>query len=193
VVTDAELIGRSLAGDGESFVEMISRHETVVGAYLHRRVSQWVAEELLAEVWIAAFTSRGTYDCTYDDARPWLFGVARNTLRRHWRNGRPEDLVADLDDLALGSDPWPAVDDRVDGAAVLRSALAHLRPNQREVLTLVVWEELSVADAARTLGIPAGTARHALHQARLSLRDQPAVTALLNESNDMNNYVKECK
>jgi hypothetical protein len=32
VVTDAELISRSLAGDGESFVEMISRHEVVVGA-----------------------------------------------------------------------------------------------------------------------------------------------------------------
>ena len=189
MVTDAELISRSLAGDGESFVEMISRYETVVGAYLHRRVDRLVAEELLAEVWIAAFGSRGTYDVTYDDARPWLFGVARNTLRRHWRNRRPEDLVGDLGDLAPGSDPWPAVDDRVDGAAVLRNALTHLRPNQREVLTLVVWEELSIADAARTLGIPAGTARYALYQARLSLRNQPALIALLNESN----YIKECR
>jgi RNA polymerase sigma-70 factor (ECF subfamily) len=178
-----------LAGDGESFVEMITRHEAVVGAYLHRRVDRFVAEELLAEVWIAAFGSWGTYDRSYDDARPWLFGVARNTLRRHWRSGRPEDLVEDLGDLASGSDPWPAVDDRVDGAAVLRKALAHLRPNQREVLTLVVWEELSIADAARTLGIPAGTARYALHRARLSLRNQPALIALLNESN----YMKECR
>jgi len=71
---------------------------------------------------------------------------------------------------------------------VLRNALTHLRPDQREVLTLVVWEELSIADAARTLGIPAGTARYALHQARLSLRNQPALIALLNESN----YIKEC-
>src|SRR5580698_5157647 len=189
MATDAELIGWSLAGDGESFVEMISRHEAAVGAYLHRRVGASVAEELLAEVWIAAFGSRGSYDRTYDDARPWLFGVARNTLRRHWRNGRPEDLVDDLSEIAPGSDPWPGVDDRVAGAAVLRQALAQLRPNQREVLTLVVWEELSIADAARTLGIPAGTARHALHQARLSLRNQPELIALLNESN----YVKECR
>ena len=189
MVTDAELIGRSLAGDGEAFVEMISRHEVVVGAYLQRRVGWLVAEDLLAEVWIAAFGSRGTYDRTYDDARPWLFGVARNTLRRHWRNRRPEDLVEDMGDLVPDSDPWPAVDNRVDGGAALRRALAHLRPNQREVLTLVVWEELSIADAARTLGIPAGTARHALHQARLLLRNQPALIALLNEPN----YIKECR
>jgi DNA-directed RNA polymerase specialized sigma24 family protein len=165
VVTDAELIGRSVAGDGESFVEMISRHEAVVGAYLHRRVGRSVAEELLTEGWLAAIGAQGTYD------------------------RRPEDLVGDLGDLAPGSDPWPAVDDRVDGAAVLRSALALLRPNQREVLTLVVWEELSIADAARALGVPAGTARYALHQARLSLRNQPALIALLNESN----YMKECR
>ena len=183
MATDAELIGWSLAGDGESFVAMIARHEAAVGAYLYRRVGQAVAEELLAEVWIAAFGSLGTYDATYDDARPWLFGVARNTLRRHWRNQRPEDLVEDPGDLAPGFDPWPGVDDRVDGAAVLRNALAHLRPNQREVLTLVVWEELSIADAARTLGIPAGTARNALHQARMSLRNQPALIALLNQFN----------
>lgn len=115
--------------------------------------------------------------------------MARNTLRRHWRNRRPEDLVGDFGDLDPASDPWPAVDDRFDGAAVVRHALADLRLSQREVLTLVVWEELSIADAARTLGIPAGTARHALHQARLSLRNQPALIALLNESN----YIKECK
>jgi len=35
---------RSLAGDGESFVEMISRHEAAVGGYLHRRVGRSVAE-----------------------------------------------------------------------------------------------------------------------------------------------------
>ncbi len=190
MVTDAELINRSLAGDGESFVEMVSRHEAVVGAYLLRRVGPSVAEELLADVWIAAFRSRGTFDCTYDDARPWLFGVARNTLRRHWRHRRPEDLVGDLGDLAAGSRSVAGRSTTaLDGAAVLRTALAHLRPNQREVLTLVVWEELSIADAARTLGIPAGTARHALHQARLSLRSQPALIALLNESN----YMKECR
>ena len=47
-------------------------------------------------------------------------------------------------DLAVGDDPWPAVDERVDGQAVLRAALARLRPDQREVLALVVWGVLSI-------------------------------------------------
>ena len=79
--------------------------------------------------------------------------------------------------------PLAGVDGRVDTAAVLRTALAGLRSEEREVLTLVAWEDLTVADAARTLGIPAGTARRYLHQARRALRNAPGVAALLTDLN----------
>ena len=181
--SDAELIGRSLGGDGEAFVEVIRRHEAAVGAYLARRAGRELAEDLLGEVWVAAFESRGTYDRSFPDARPWLFGVAMNRLRRHWRSRPAEDPVPDVTSLATGWDPWPAVDERVDTETVLRTALAVLRPEEREVLTLVAWEDQTVADAARTLGIPAGTARRYLHQARRALRNTPEVAALLTDLN----------
>jgi DNA-directed RNA polymerase specialized sigma24 family protein len=57
--------------------------------------------------------------------------------------------------------------------------LIGLRPSEREVLTLVAWEDLSVVDAARALGIPAGTAYRYLHQARLTLRSTPGLVDLL--------------
>ena len=59
MTSDAELIGRSLAGDGQAFMEVICRHEVAVGAYLARRVGREAAEDLLGEVWVAAFESRG--------------------------------------------------------------------------------------------------------------------------------------
>ena len=72
MTSDAELIGRSQAGDGHAFMEVISRHEGAVGAYLARRVGREAAEDLLGEVWVAAFESRGTYDRSFAGARPWL-------------------------------------------------------------------------------------------------------------------------
>ena len=105
--SDAELIGRSLGGDGEAFVEVIRRHEAAVGAYLARRAGRELAEDLLGEVWVAAFESRGTYDRSFPDARPWLFGVALNRLRRHRRSRPAEDPVPDMTSLAAGWDPWP--------------------------------------------------------------------------------------
>jgi RNA polymerase sigma factor (sigma-70 family) len=186
VASDAELIGWSLAGDGEAFVGVVRRHEAAVGAYLARRAGRNVAMDLLSEVWLAAFGSRSAYDRSFPDARPWLFGVARNTLRHHWRSLRSEEP---LPDSADGWDPWPAVDEWIDGAAALRIAVMGLRAAEREVLTLVVWEDLSVAEAARSLGIPPGSAYRYLHQARLTLRSTPAMVDLLTDLN----AVKESK
>ncbi len=163
---DSELIARSLNGDEDAFVEVVRRHEAAVGAYLARRAGRDLAEDLLGEVWLAALASRASYDRSFPNAGPWLFGVAHNTLRRHWRSRPAEEPYADVTGLASGWDPWTAVDHRVDVESVLRHALAQLRPQQREILTLVAWEDLTVADAGRVLGMPPGSARRSPHQAR---------------------------
>ena len=185
MASDAELIGRSLSGDAEAFMEVVGRHEVAVGAYLERRVGREAAEDLLGEVWVAAFESRGTYDRSFAGARPWLYGVALNRLRQYWRSRSPEDLVPDMTGLADGWDPWPTVDVRVDTRTAFRAAVAGLKPDEREVLMLVAAEDLTVADAARVLGMPAGTARRLLHQARTALRNAPEVAALLTELNSV--------
>jgi RNA polymerase sigma factor (sigma-70 family) len=179
MASDAELIARSLGGDENAFIEMICRHKAAVWAYLARRAGRQQAEDLLGQVWVAAFGSREAYDRSYDDARPWLFGVALNMLHRHWRSRPAEVSVPDVAVLEQGWDPWPAVDERMDAETILRTALAGLRPQEREVLTLMAWEDLTITDAARALGIPPGTARRYLHQARQALRDAPGMTALL--------------
>jgi RNA polymerase sigma factor (sigma-70 family) len=183
VISDAELIARSLDGEDEAFVAVIRRHEAAVGAYLVRRAGRASAGDLLGEVWVAALASRQSYDLSFPDAGPWLFGVAHNTLRRHWRSRPAEEPVPDMAGLTPGWDPWPAVDSRMDTERVLRAALAQLRPEEREILTLVAWEDLTIAEAGRVLGMPAGTARRHLHQARMALRSAPGVAALLNELN----------
>ncbi|MGI5499839.1 RNA polymerase sigma factor [Lentzea sp. CA-135723] len=178
--SDAELIGRSLSGDTRAFVEVVNRHEAAIGDYLARRAGRQAAEDLLGEVWVAAYEARAGYDRSHPEARPWLFGVALNRLRRHWRGGPAAEPAADLTPAVSDWDPWPEVDTRVDTQALLRRALARLKPDEREVLSLVAWEDLTVAEAGRVLDLPAGTARRLLHQARKALRDAPEVTALLD-------------
>lgn len=65
------------------------------------------------------------------------------------------------------------MDQRLDAAALapeLRRALADLPAEERELLLLVSWEELTPTEAAAVVGIPAGTARSRLHRARGRLR-----------------------
>jgi RNA polymerase sigma factor (sigma-70 family) len=169
VETDGALIERSVRGRPDAFVEVVQRHEVAVHGFLARRAGHQAADDLLGEVWVRAFAARGGYDLGHADARPWLYGIARNVLRAHWRARRDAGPAAA--DAAV--DPWDDVVDRLDSAAraqALGAALRALPVAEREVLLLVAWEQLTPAEAAVALGIPQGTVRSRLHRARSALR-----------------------
>jgi RNA polymerase sigma factor (sigma-70 family) len=167
--TDGALIEQSVRGRPDAFVEVVQRHEVAVHGFLARRAGHQIADDLLGEVWVRAFAGRGGYHPRHDDARPWLYGIARNVLRAYWRARQDTDHTAA--DEAV--DPWDDIVDRLDSAAqaqVLVSALRALPAAERDVLLLVAWEQLTPAEAAVVLGVPQGTVRSRLHRARAALR-----------------------
>ncbi|MGA3147683.1 MAG: RNA polymerase sigma factor [Acidimicrobiales bacterium] len=166
--TDSQLMARAVAGDTEAFGDLVRRHQSVVYRFLARRAGPHDASDLLADVWIAAFRSRHTFDLERESALPWIFGIARNVLRGHWRRS-PVETGPDIG----STDPWHQVDERLAAAETtrhLRGPVMALPEEQREVLLLVAWEELSPTQAGEVLGIPASTARSHLRRARLALR-----------------------
>jgi RNA polymerase sigma factor (sigma-70 family) len=170
VEPDSVLIARSVHGRPDAFVSVVRRHEAPIHGYLARRAGRQAADDLLAGVWLRAFAARGGYDTGYADARPWLYGIARNVLREHWRAGSGTESAA-IDEMRV--DPWDGIDDRLDSASraeAVMSAVRALPAVELEVLLLVAWEQLTPADAAKVLGIPQGTARSRLHRARVTLR-----------------------
>lgn len=177
--TDAEIVSRSRSGEAAVFEELVHRHGQAVHGFLARRGGRQVADDLLTEVWLRAFRGRHGYDTRWPDARPWLYGIARNMLRSH----RQLDVVPLQDSVGTAVDPWPPVDDRLDAAReerTLRRALDVLSEDDREVLLLVAWEHLSPAEAATVLEIPQGTARSRLHRARTQLKEQLAMDSALD-------------
>lgn len=172
-----ELLARSTKKP-ELFVEIFERHGQAIHSYLVRRAGPQQAEDLFSEVWLRAFKARTTYDTSRGDALPWIYGVARNTLRSHWRCGAKAyagaySTYAD-DSSELSYDPWPDVDGQMDAlrlSAALRGALAALEPADREVILLSAWEQLEPKAIAEVLGMPAGTVRWRLHRARSALQN----------------------
>ena len=153
------------AGEPESMGVLYERHAPAVFRYLARRAGPSAAEDLLSEVFIAALDGRTRVEAhASGSALPWLYGIARNVLRRHFRPGAAHWVAA--------PDPgmdWDAVDARLDAEAKrgqLRSALTVLSERDRELLLLVAWEGLTPAEAAEVLGIGTVAARSRLHRAR---------------------------
>ncbi|MHB9856065.1 RNA polymerase sigma factor [Streptomyces krungchingensis] len=182
---DEDLLVRAVR-EPAAFEPLVDRHSAALHGYLVRRAPT-AADDLLSEVWLQAYATRHTYDIARGPARGWLFGVARNVLARHWQAvSRAAGGPLPPYETSVG-DPWQAVDQRLDAAAVgteLRGALAGLPDQERELLLLVAWEQLTPTEAAAVVGIPAGTARSRLHRARARLRDGLSDTTLTNLTGD---------
>jgi len=136
-------------------------------AYLERRVGADDAPDLLGETMVVAW--RRVKELPSDDerARMWLFGIARGTLLNHSRGQRRRWALADRIRLQVRES---ATAPPADEGAEVRDAIDRLEPDLAELVRLVHWERLSVADAADLLGIPASTARGRYQRAKAQLR-----------------------
>lgn len=169
--SDREAIAASL-DEPRAFVVVFERHFDAIFRYLRRRVGRDLAEELAAETFTAAFASRRRFDARAWDARPWLYGIAVNLLRHHYRSEERELRAyarSAVDPLGF-EEPL----DRIDAAASeaqVAEALAELAPVEREVLLLFAWADLSYPEIADVLEIPVGTVRSRLNRARRHVRE----------------------
>jgi DNA-directed RNA polymerase specialized sigma24 family protein len=82
---DGEVMARSQA-EPELFALVFRRHAVGLGRYVARRLGPGPAEDIVAETFLAAFRHRDRYDMTRTDARPWLYGIAGNLIRRQHRD-----------------------------------------------------------------------------------------------------------
>ncbi len=170
--TDGELVARSLS-EPAAFVLLFERHFGAVYGYLARRVGVAAGEDLAAETFATAFEKRRRFNPEFADARPWLFGIALNLLRRRLRGERRELRAfarTGVDSVRAADSAHDALD-RSLAARELARALAGLGRKDREVLLLFFWADLSYEQIAEALDVPLGTVRSRLNRARARLRE----------------------
>jgi RNA polymerase sigma factor (sigma-70 family) len=148
--------------NGEAFEELFERQFDSVYGYLARRVGPELGRELASETFTRAFAARKRYDPTRGEVRAWLFGIANNLLRRHYRD--EERRLRALARLEARHQAAPPEEPR------LADALATLPRDERDVLLLFAWADLGYAEIATVLEVPVGTVRSRLHRARAHVR-----------------------
>jgi RNA polymerase sigma-70 factor (ECF subfamily) len=149
------------------FERLYAQHGRAVLAYAVRRASVDDAADIVAETFLVAW--RRLDDVPVEDARLWLYGVARRVLANQQRSERRRQRLADRlrQELPAVLEAVPALDAQ---AGAVEAALAQLGPEDREVLRLSAWEELMPVEIATVLGVSPVAVRSRLHRARRRLR-----------------------
>ncbi len=185
-VDDGQAGGRQAAGRQAvpdivapaDFEDAFREHFAPVYRFIARRVGTALAEDLAAEAFATACRRWTSYEPSRASLRSWLYGIAANIMRGHWRE---EQQLLELEARLTAIGPQPAstgpfadaADERVIAASLaprIAGALAALNAEQRDVLLLHAWADLSHEEIAAVLGIAPGTARSRLSRARTALR-----------------------
>ena len=159
-----DAIPRAVPAMVEDFIRSVADE---LLAYFARRVTpNEDAADCLSETLLVLWRRRDSLPTAHDERRAWTYGIAHRVLAAHRRTGiRQIALTSRLrDELRV----WPIAPHSNDDKAT--EALGALSPRDQELVTLVVWEGLTIAEAGAAIGIRPEAARARYSRARRNLR-----------------------
>jgi RNA polymerase sigma-70 factor (ECF subfamily) len=177
-MSDEELMLEFQQGARQGFDELFRRYRQPLYGFFRRRLSDAArAEELAQETFLAVLRAAARYE-PRARFRTYLYGIAlhlllaerRKTGREFSDGGKAGEWVA-----AGASSEVPAGtvgNNDPDATIWVRRALAQLDAEQREVLLLREYEQLSYAEISDLLRVPVNTVRSRLFRARMALKDR---------------------
>jgi RNA polymerase sigma-70 factor (ECF subfamily) len=180
VLSDEELVAATQGGDTAAFDTLVRRWDKKIQGAIYRVMgSDEEARELSQEAFFKAYRALDGFERRARFSS-WLYQIAINLCRDRMRRRKTHRLLS-LEDL-----PQPesagrlvvsersvadAVEER-DLARLVAEAVASLPEEQREVIVLKEYEELTFAEIAEVLGLPVSTVKTRLYRALTQLRRQ---------------------
>lgn len=172
-----ELAQAAANGSVDALGELYDRYADTVYRIAYARVGDATeAEDITSDVWLRVHASISSYVTTGAGFPAWLGRIARHRVVDHWRRTgrRREQLTGDMLAMSLvapGDSPEDAAD-RAELARVVAAAVETLPLSQREVLLLRFWADMSIAEAAETLGKSAGAVKQLSYRGLRTLSGQ---------------------
>ncbi len=162
MLSDEELMLEYQRGSRAALELLFSRYRQPLYAFFRRRLSgKHRAEDLTQETFVALIRNSARYE-PRALFRTYLYGIAMNLLSaEHRKQSRVED---ELDSVIA------RLEDATEPVLWVREALEKLAPDEREILMLREYEQLSYSEIATVLRIPVNTVRSKLFRSRVALR-----------------------
>ena len=180
--SDEELVARSMAGDADSFNELVRRWERPIYALAYRQIGREEdARDVCQETFLRAYRALNGFRGQAKFSS-WLYRIALNLCRDWMRRDRRTPLVPvpddmDLAELAAVRGPAETIEDHVarkDLARTVERAMARLPEEQRTAILLKEYHGLTFQEIADVVGCPLSTVKTRLYQGLVVLRRELA-------------------
>ena len=167
--TDEQLMKRASQGNERAFEELYNRHVRRLQGFFKRRLAgdADLAADFTHDAFLRLYAARERYR-EGKDVRAWLYTIAYNLIKNHYRN--QFTIVNDAKgDVAADS----AIEVELD-AAILHDALSDVLRSMPEPLAMLFSlhyeEELTIPQIAQIIQLPEGTVKSRLHKAMTTIK-----------------------
>lgn len=172
-LSDADIIKASIRNPGR-FGEIFDRYVDDILRYASARLGSDLAEDVTAETFLAAFRARSRYDLSRGNARPWLYGIVIRQIGKHRRaESRYRQALNRVQAETVIADFGDRVADRVTAEQLrprLSEVLSGLSHQDRELLLVVAWTDLTYEESAQALGVSVSAVKSRLYRIRARTR-----------------------
>lgn len=172
---DLELLRQLAKGNESAFEALYERYQGPIYRFvLHMSGSTANAEEITQEVFLAVIGKPKSYDPARGTLAGYLFGIARNLMRRSLQQSfhdvpLPEESSEDLLEITDDNDFLEGLT-QAESLEYLRKAVLALPEEYREVVVLCELEEMTYTEAAAVLKCSPGTIASRLNRAKTMLK-----------------------
>ncbi len=179
---DAELFSKIQSGDADAFATLYDRYHALVYTFAFRSCHDAdLANEITQDVFVRLWTTASPYRPELSQFRTWLLTITRRIIYDKLRKQRRDNVILlEMHGNVVG------VEDLNEGPAVMnpemvaveswfredvRTAMQSLHIEDRRVIELAYFQQLTLVEISRELNRPLGTIKTRLHRALKVLRE----------------------
>jgi len=169
------LVTRAADGDQSAMADLYEASSAMVfGLALRILGDRDAAEDAVVEVYAQAWRDAASFDSERGEASAWLLTITRSRAIDSLRSRRREIAGETIEAASRVAFEGPGPEEtssETQRRRLVRSALAGLRPEQREAIELAYFSDFSHSEIAARLGQPLGTIKTRIRLGMIALRD----------------------
>ena len=169
---EEELVLNLQSGNHNSFKKIYDRFAAVLyGTIMNWIKDSQIAENLLQDVFIKAWTNREVYNAEKGRLFTWLYNISRNVCidyfrSRQYKQRRVSLLSDDMSALLTGTKKLNQSCDTIG----VRELLNQLRIEEKQVIELMYFKGLTQNEISKLMDMPLGTVKTRMNMAIKNLR-----------------------